>query len=103
NAVADSLVPDDRPGDFNQALMELGATICTPRSPRCSRCPIAAQCAARAAGTTAERPGRKPKKRVPVVDLVTVVLRDAAGRLMIVQRPREGLLGGLWCFPSAEL
>ena len=101
--VAASLVPDDRPGDFNQALMELGATICTPRSPRCGRCPITMQCAARAAGTAADRPTRTTKKRIPVIDIATAVLRNPAGRLLISRRPDGGLLGGLWCFPGAEL
>ena len=101
--VAASLVPDDRPGDFNQALMELGATICTPRSPRCDHCPIAMQCTARAAGTASERPARTTKKRVPVIDIATAVLRDPAGRLLIARRPDGGLLGGLWCFPGTEL
>ncbi|HSK18659.1 MAG TPA: A/G-specific adenine glycosylase [Longimicrobiales bacterium] len=101
--VAATLVPDDRPGDFNQALMELGATICTPRSPRCGRCPIAARCTARAAGTAEERPARRTKKRIPVIDIATAVLRDPAGRLMIVRRPEDGLLGGLWCFPGTEM
>lgn len=101
--VAATLVPEDRPGDFNQALMELGATICTPRSPRCDRCPIATQCAALAAGTVEQRPARKTKTRIPVIDIATPVLRDAGGRLLIVRRPEEGLLAGLWCFPGTEL
>jgi A/G-specific adenine glycosylase len=96
-------VPADRPGDFNQALMELGATICTPRAPRCGRCPIARQCAARAAGTQDDRPRPKRKNAIPTVDIATAVVRDAAGRLLIVRRPASGLLAGMWCFPGVAL
>lgn len=102
NEVAGALVPADRPGDFNQALMELGATICTPRAPRCGRCPIASLCAARTAGTQEQRPLPKPKKAVPVFDIATAAVRAPDGRMMIVRRPRHGLLAGMWCFPGAE-
>lgn len=100
--VADTLVPADRPGDFNQALMELGATICSPKSPRCHICPIARQCRSRAAGTQADRPSATKRKAVPAVDMATAVLRDDGGRLLIVRRPARGLLAGMWCFPAVE-
>ncbi|MBX6362870.1 MAG: A/G-specific adenine glycosylase [Gemmatimonadetes bacterium] len=98
---AAALVPADRPGDFNQALMELGATICTPRSPRCAECPVAEFCLALARGTVAERPGRKRVGALPLEIVGTAVVRDAAGRLLLVRRPATGLLGGLWEFPGA--
>lgn len=101
--VAGRLVPTDRPGDFNQALMELGATICRPRAPRCSRCPVASHCAARTAGTQEERPRPRAATPVPTFDMATAVVRTLDGRLLIVRRPRGGLLGGMWCFPAAEL
>lgn len=100
NEVADALVPADRPGDFNQALMELGATICTPRTPRCARCPVAAHCAARAAGTQQDRPLPKVRKAVPTYDIATAVVRAPDGRLLITRRPPHGLLAGMWCFPG---
>ncbi|HUP19541.1 MAG TPA: A/G-specific adenine glycosylase [Gemmatimonadota bacterium] len=94
--LAHDLVPADRPGDFNQALMELGATLCTPRSPRCERCPVAAWCRARALGVQEERPRPKPRKRVPeeAVETAVVVRDDRA--LLLVRRPEAGLLGGMW-------
>jgi A/G-specific adenine glycosylase len=100
---AAALVPPDRPGDFNQALMELGATICTPRSPRCSRCPVSAHCAARAAGTQLHRPRPRPTRAVPVFDIATAILRRADGRVLIERRPDSGLLAGLWQLPGVEL
>lgn len=101
--VATAMLPRDRPGDFNQALMELGATVCTPRAPRCQRCPIADCCAARAAGTQLDRPRPRTKKVVPVFDLATAVLRDPAGRVLITRRPPTGLLAGMWNFPAREV
>jgi len=102
-SVALSLVPSERPGDFNQALMELGATICTPRTPRCARCPVASWCAARAAGTQLERPLPKQRARVPLVRLATAVMRRPDGRLFIVRRPDTGLLARMWNFPGVEI
>jgi A/G-specific adenine glycosylase len=100
---ATALVPHDRPGDFNQAIMELGATICTPRAPACRRCPVADHCAARAAGTQLERPLAKPARSLPVIDYATAVLRRLDGRVLIIRRPDTGLLAGMWCFPAIEL
>jgi A/G-specific adenine glycosylase len=102
-AVAAALVPADRPGDFNQALMELGARVCTPRSPRCTACPVAQHCAARAAGTQEDRPARRPKQAIPRYDVATVVLRNSDGRVLLVRRPPHGLLAGMWSFPGVEV
>ena len=63
--MAGELVDPGRPGDFNQALMELGALVCVPRSPRCEECPLGSECLALERGTVAERPASKPKKPVP--------------------------------------
>ena len=100
---AAALVPTDRPGDFNQALMELGATLCTPRAPRCDACPIGDVCVARARGTQLERPARKKKAPVPTFDVAVAVLRDAAGRVLLVRRPDRGLLAGMWELPGAHV
>jgi A/G-specific adenine glycosylase len=101
-SVAAALVPDDRPGEFNQALMELGSLVCTLRSPRCAECPIADHCRARAHGTQHERPRRVPKKPVPTIAVATLVVRRPDDRVLLVRRPAAGLLAGLWTFPGIE-
>jgi A/G-specific adenine glycosylase len=102
-SVAGRLVDPERPGDFNQALMELGATICTPRRARCGGCPVRPWCAAAEAGTVDERPARRPRREVPrVVEGVAVVL-DGADRVLLRRRPLEGLLGGMWECAGEEI
>lgn len=101
-AIAADLVEDvDRPGDFNQALMELGATVCTPVNPKCGECPVTESCRARESGRAAEIPAKAPKaaRKHRVVD-AALVLRGE--RVLLVRRPDKGLLGGLWELPSAE-
>jgi A/G-specific adenine glycosylase len=98
--VAAALVPAERPGDFNQALMELGARVCTPRTPRCSACPIRGDCRAHAAGTQLQRPRRTVGKRLPVIDVSTAIIVDPLDRLLIVRRGDTGLLARLWNFPG---
>lgn len=94
-------VSQDRPGDFNQALMDLGATICLPRSPKCGICPIFGSCAAGQSGTPEDFPEKAPKPlRREIQRTVLVVLLN--GKVLIRQRPSRGLLGGLWEFPTLE-
>lgn len=105
--LAEQTVPDERPGDFNQALMELGQTICLPAAPRCLLCPLSACCLARARGTQAERPVRPARKQTPHYDVVAAIIWEdgrpaRAGRFLIAQRPLDGLLGGLWEFPGGK-
>ena len=97
------LLDHARPGDFNEAMMELGATVCTPRSPRCGECPVAQWCRARLAGTAEERPARRRRTRAPRVAYATAVLVDAAGRTLLVRRPPRGLLAGMWEFPAVRV
>ena len=85
----------DAAGDFNQAMMELGATVCTPVSPGCSRCPLVAACRARAAGDPTAYPAPKTKKAPRMVDAVAVLV-ERDGKLLLVRRPPAGLWGGLW-------
>lgn len=105
--LAEALVPQTRPGDYNQALMELGQRICTPATPQCHRCPVAEQCLARRRGTQLERPVRPPRKNTPHYDVAAgVIWRDEGryrtGRFLIARRPLDGLLGGLWEFPGGK-
>jgi len=100
--LAQALVPQTRPGDYNQALMELGQTICTPRKPQCSHCPVQATCCAFANNTQSERPVKKKRTPTPHYDVAAGIIRDETGHILIAQRPDDGLLGGLWEFPGGK-
>jgi len=88
-----------KPGDFNQAMMELGALVCTPKNPACASCPLALHCAARAAGRQEEFPARAPRKALPVRRENALVVSDGKGRYLLVKNTEGGLLKGLWDFP----
>lgn len=90
-------------GPFNEGLMELGATICTPSSPKCDRCPIARWCAARAQGRENELPLPKPRQERKSVTHVVVVIRDRAGRVLMERRGEGSTWAGLWQFASVEV
>ena len=100
---AGALVPADRPGDFNQALMELGATVCTPKSPTCLLCPLQPVCAGLAHGEVESLPQKKKAKARRQATLVAALARDEAGGIWLGRRPAEGLLGGLWELPMVAL
>ena len=97
-----ALVPSDRPGDFAQATMDLGATVCTPRSPACALCPLAPSCAARAAGTQALYPRKLPKKATPRRFGAMAVIERADGAVLVRTRASKGLLGGMTEFFGSE-
>jgi A/G-specific adenine glycosylase len=105
-ALAERLVPSEQPGRFNQALMELGATVCTPRAPRCEVCPVRASCGAAALGRQSELPKALPTKRPARVTLVAAVVSTRRGaavrRVLLARRARDGLFGGLWEPPMVE-
>ena len=101
-ALAEELLPADSPGDFNQALMELGATVCTPRAPSCLACPLRKHCAAQQKGAQESIPAVKKKSPTRAVDQVTVLV-ERDGKLLLLRRPPAGLWGGLWEPPTGEL
>ena len=100
--IAGDLVRGERPGDLNQALMELGATICTSRAPRCAACPVRKSCKAAAAGDPEALPIKQKRTRVRNVTAVAAWL-VRGDRALAVRRPEGGLLGGLWELPGGEL
>ena len=95
-----AIIPSERPGDFNQALIELGATVCLARSPHCDRCPLSAACLARSRGTVAERPGRARRPAIPTFELGVAAIVSPAGRTLLARRRESEMLGGLWEFPG---
>jgi A/G-specific adenine glycosylase len=99
---AAELVSPERPGAFNQALMELGQTICMAAAPKCHQCPLDEICLAKARGTQLERPVRPPRQKTPHYDVTAGIIWRQDGRFLIAQRPFEGLLGGLWEFPGGK-
>lgn len=99
---ADRLTPKDRPGDHAQAVMDLGATICTPKSPACGICPWRAPCKARAAGTAQELPRKAPKKTKPIRHGTVYLAQRSDGAWLVETRPDKGLLGGMMGWPGSD-
>ena len=100
-SLAADLLPRGHAGEFNEALMELGATICTPRNPSCDVCPIARSCLAKQRGLQDQLPIRTKRAPLPYFEVTAAVIRQN-GRLLIAQRPLGGRLGGLWEFPGGK-
>jgi A/G-specific adenine glycosylase len=100
--LSEALLDPQRPRAFNQALMDLGATVCTPRNPSCGACPWQGHCAAYAAGDPAAYPVKDAPRELPFQVIGVGVVRNAAGEVLIDQRLNEGLLGGLWEFPGGK-
>jgi A/G-specific adenine glycosylase len=95
-------LPKGQAGDYNQALMDLGATICLPKNPKCLICPLLKFCKAQKNGTQALRPVLKPKKKTPhYIDVAAVITKR--GKVLLNQRPADGLLGNMWEFPHARV
>ena len=98
-AATDAITPAARAGDFAQAMMDLGATICTPRNPRCLLCPLRAACAGFASGTPEAFPAKKAKRAKPQ-RFGTVFWLERGGEVLLVRRPDRGLLGGMRALPT---
>lgn len=98
---AQALTPQERAGDYAQAVMDLGATICSPRSPACGICPWRDHCKARIAGTAGELPKKTPKKKVPTRKGIAYVVRRSDGAWLLETRPETGLLGGMLGWPGS--
>ena len=101
--LSEALLPKGRAGEFNEAVMDLGATICTPRAPNCQYCPLQTHCMAHAQGTPDAYPIKPAKKTTPHKNLGVLVLFNAQGQALLGQRQLDGLLGGLWEFVSGEI
>ncbi|OGP54739.1 MAG: A/G-specific adenine glycosylase [Deltaproteobacteria bacterium RBG_13_52_11b] len=100
--ISGSLIPKGNAHSFNQALMELGATICIPKEPLCLLCPLQQLCRARKQGNPESYPKKVSKKAIPHVEAVSAVIIKE-GRVLLKHRPPRGLLGGLWEFPNWEI
>ncbi len=99
---AAALTPERRPGDYAQAVMDLGATICTPKSPACGICPVQTPCLARAAGTQPELPKKSPKKPKPTRFGHVYIAQHPNGAFLLERRPDKGLLGGMLGWPGSD-
>ncbi len=101
--LATGLLDRQRPARFNESVMELGATVCTPRSPACAVCPLAGVCVARAGGDPEAFPVVSKRKAVPHKTVAVALITDARGELLIQRRPEDAMLGGLWEFPGGKV
>lgn len=100
--LAAAAVPAARPGDWNQALMELGALVCRPQAPRCPECPLRARCQALAADEVRRYPTPARRSEAPTIPRAALFLGRRDGAFLLARRPPDGLLGGMWELPAAE-
>ncbi|AGA90793.1 A/G-specific adenine glycosylase [Thioflavicoccus mobilis 8321] len=101
--LAEACLPARRVGDYNQALMDLGATLCTRRAPACTRCPLARDCLAFAVGSQAAYPAPKPRRERPVRRTRLLAIHGPAGEVLLQRRPPVGVWGGLWSLPECRV
>jgi A/G-specific adenine glycosylase len=100
---AEAHTPSRRNADYSQAMMDLGATLCTRSKPACNDCPLSRGCLARQQQTTAIYPGKKPKKTLPVKHTQMILFENPRGEILLQKRPPTGIWGGLWAFPETGL
>ncbi|MBI1732041.1 MAG: A/G-specific adenine glycosylase [Gammaproteobacteria bacterium] len=98
--LAGELVPADRAGAYTQAIMDLGATLCTRTRPLCSDCPVTQTCRARELGQQEQLPAKRPRRLLPEKHAVFAMLQNDAGEILLQRRPETGIWGGLWSFPE---
>lgn len=99
-ACAESHTPSRRMRDYTQAIMDLGATVCTRARPACGRCPLCESCAAHVNGCETRYPAPKPRKSLPVRSTTFLLLQNSCGEVLLEQRPPSGVWGGLWSLPE---
>lgn len=100
--LSESATPNVRTADYNQAMMDLGATLCKRNKPECDRCPLLANCYAATETLTAEIPARKPKKEIPVKKRIFVIYMNSGKQVHLEKRPDSGIWGSLYSFPEFE-
>ena len=98
-----AIIDPVRPGDFNQAMMDLGSAVCTPTSPKCEECPISGYCQSYALGTVANYPVKSKKVKPKDVYYVGTIIENAQGEYLLEQRDEKGLLANMWLFPITEI
>ena len=101
--LAERYTPTERVADYTQAMMDLGALLCTPRQPRCALCPLMEGCIAHQQGRTLELPASRPRRDIPTRTTRMLLLRTVAGEVLMERRPPLGIWGGLWSFPECPL
>ncbi len=99
---AEARLPADRGADYTQAIMDLGATLCTRTMPACDSCPVRGDCLARVRDAVTDYPGRKPRKAIPEHALHWLLWQRGDGAVLLERRPDSGIWGGLWCLPEAD-
>jgi len=100
--LAEGLTPEINVARYTQAIMDLGATVCTRSRPQCDICPVASECLARKQESQDKYPGPKPKKTIPLRETVFLLLENKNGEILFEKRPVTGIWGGLWCFPECS-
>lgn len=100
--LAEALMPEQNCAAYSQAMMDLGATLCTPKQPACERCPVASDCVAKAEGRAGELPEPRPGRKLPLRKTCMVLLKNRSGEILLQRRPEQGIWGGLWSFPELD-